>query len=47
MLTAQNRSLESGAELLNAGLRIMTSDRTDARLEEMPESYLVAREAPE
>ena len=47
MLMAQNRSLESGAELLNAGVRISTSDRTRARLEEMAESYLVTHEALE
>ena len=39
MLTAQNRTLESAAELLKAGARTAASDTTRARLEEMGEFY--------
>jgi predicted transcriptional regulator len=47
MLAAQNRALESGAELLAAGARGATSDTTRARLAEMAEFYLITREALE
>ena len=45
MLTAQNRTLQSGAELLKAGARATASDTTRARLNEMAEFYEVTLEA--
>jgi hypothetical protein len=45
MLTAQNRTLASGAELLKAGARAAASDTTRARLEEMGEFYELNLEA--
>jgi hypothetical protein len=47
MLTAQNRTLESGAELLRAGTRSTRSAATCARLEEMSEFYEATFEAME
>jgi predicted transcriptional regulator len=47
MLIAQNRSLDAGAALLQAGARGATSSTTRARLEEMAEFYLVTRAALE
>lgn len=47
MLTAQNRTLESGAELLKAGARATGSAVTRARLEEMAEFYRATLEAME
>jgi DNA-binding transcriptional regulator GbsR (MarR family) len=47
MLTAQNRTLEAGAELLKAGARSARSDATRARLEEMAEFYAATLEAME
>src|ERR1700682_1192215 len=41
MLTAQNRTLASGAELLKAGARAAASPTARARLEEMAEFYEV------
>ena len=45
MLTARNRTLQSGAELLKAGARATASDTTRARLNEMAEFYEVTLEA--
>jgi hypothetical protein len=45
MLTAQNRTLASGAELLKAGAQAAASDTTRARLEEMGEFYELNLEA--
>jgi hypothetical protein len=45
MLTAQNRTLESGAELLKAGARGATSPAARVRLGEMAEFYMVTLEA--
>ena len=47
MLTAQNRTLQSGAELFKAGARSATSPTARARLEEMAEFYEVNLEAME
>jgi DNA-binding transcriptional regulator GbsR (MarR family) len=47
MLTAQNRTLQSGADLLKAGARGAASDTARARLEEMAEFYEVTLEATE
>jgi hypothetical protein len=47
MLTAQNRTLESGAGLLRAGARSARSAATRARLEEMAEFYAATLEAME
>jgi DNA-binding transcriptional regulator GbsR (MarR family) len=47
MLTAQNRTLEAGAELLKAGARSARSATTRARLEEMAEFYAATRHAME
>jgi DNA-binding transcriptional regulator GbsR (MarR family) len=47
MLTAQNRTLLAGAELLKAGARGAASDAARARLEEMAEFYAVTLEAME
>jgi len=47
MLTAQNRTLASGAELLRAGARSTKSAATRARLEEMAEFYEATLEAME
>jgi DNA-binding transcriptional regulator GbsR (MarR family) len=47
MLTAQNRMLASGADLLKAGARSATSDATRARLSEMAEFYEATLEAME
>jgi DNA-binding transcriptional regulator GbsR (MarR family) len=47
MLTAQNRMLQSGAELLKAGARSTRSAATRTRLEEMAEFYEVTLEAME
>ena len=44
---AQNRTLESGAEVLKAGARAAASDTTRARLEEMGEFYELNLEAME
>jgi DNA-binding transcriptional regulator GbsR (MarR family) len=48
MLTAQNRTLQAGAELLKAGAQLPgASDTARARLEEMAEFYAVTLEAME
>lgn len=47
MLTAQNRMLASGTELLHAGARSTRSAATRARLEEMAEFYEITLEAME
>ena len=47
MLTAQNRTLAAGADLLRAGARATTSDATRARLAEMAEFYEATQEAME
>jgi DNA-binding transcriptional regulator GbsR (MarR family) len=47
MLTAQNRMLASGADLLKAGARSVASDATRARLDEMAEFYEATLEAME
>jgi HTH-type transcriptional regulator, osmoprotectant uptake regulator len=47
MLTAQNRALETGAELLRSGAHDAVSEPVRARLEEMAEFYLVTRNAME
>lgn len=47
MLAAQNRTLESGAELLKAGARSTRSAVTRARLEEMSEFYEATLETME
>src|SRR5262249_25124737 len=47
MLTAQNRTLEAGAELRKAGARSATSAATRARLEKMADFYEVTLEAME
>jgi hypothetical protein len=47
MLTAQNRVLEAGAELLRAGARDVASGNARERLEAMADFYLVTREAME
>jgi DNA-binding transcriptional regulator GbsR (MarR family) len=47
MLTAQNRVLDAGAELLRAGARDVASGKARERLAEMADFYLVTREAME
>ena len=47
MLTAQNRALEAGAELLRSGARDATAEPVRARLDEMADFYLVTRDAME
>jgi DNA-binding transcriptional regulator GbsR (MarR family) len=47
MLTAQNRTLGAGAELLKAGARSARSATTRARLEEMAEFYAGTLDAME
>jgi DNA-binding transcriptional regulator GbsR (MarR family) len=47
MLTAQNRTLQAGADLLKAGACASTSDATRARLNEMADFYEVTLEAME
>jgi HTH-type transcriptional regulator, osmoprotectant uptake regulator len=47
MLTAQNRTLAFGADLLKAGARSVRSDATRARLNEMAEFYQATLDAME
>lgn len=47
MLNSQNRMLEAGAALLEAGARDVAKGRARERLAEMAEFYLVSRDAME